>query len=212
VPFYTSSNQTEFPAEVIVIVPGLKNIDKPAVTVFPKLLICCDCGFSSFMTPAPELAQLCAADELLVWQNSVNSQQQMAFGMWRCTVSNIGFGVFSRQFDAGESHGWVRYNLLKNIENSVMLVHSTAISGDRYLSLFVGNMNSESHSFDWSLFWLLEVIFTGVPALITVAAFRGGETLSLRRAAILVVVLIGLTVLNLIAGNFTALVDHLRKR
>jgi hypothetical protein len=93
-----------------------------------------------------------------------------------------------------------------------MLVHSTAISGDRYLSLFVGNMNSESHSFDWSLFWLLEVIFTGVPALITVAAFRGGETLSLRRAAILVVVLIGLTVLNLIAGNFTALVDHLRKR
>ncbi len=60
-----SSNQKEFPAEVIVNFPGLKNIDKPVVSVFPTLLVCCDCGFSSFTTPAPELAQLCAADEPL---------------------------------------------------------------------------------------------------------------------------------------------------
>jgi hypothetical protein len=73
-------------------------------------------------------------------------------------------------------------------------------------------MNSESHNFDWSRFWLLEVILTGVPTLIVVIVFREGTTLSPRKAAFLVVVLIGLTVLNVIAGNFGALGDRLRKR
>ena len=60
-----SSNQTEFPAEVNIHFPGLRNANKLGVFVFPRLLVCLDCGYSSFMTPAPELAQLRAADKPL---------------------------------------------------------------------------------------------------------------------------------------------------
>ena len=63
--FCTSKNQTEFPAEVNIHFPDLRNVDKVGVFVFPRLLVCRDCGSSSFMTPAPELAQLCAADQPL---------------------------------------------------------------------------------------------------------------------------------------------------
>ena len=64
-PSCASSNQTEFPAEVNIRFPGLGNTDKPGVFVFPRLLICLDCGSSSFMTRPPELAQLRAAEESL---------------------------------------------------------------------------------------------------------------------------------------------------
>ena len=43
-----SSNLREFPAEVNIHFPGLKNADKPGVFVFPKLLVCLHCG-SSFV-------------------------------------------------------------------------------------------------------------------------------------------------------------------
>jgi hypothetical protein len=56
--FCTSSNQAEFPAEMNIHRQGLRNADKPGVFVFPKVLVCLDCGFSSFMTPESELAQL----------------------------------------------------------------------------------------------------------------------------------------------------------
>ncbi len=59
--FCASSNQTEFPAEVNIHFPGLRNADKPGVFVFPRLLICLDCGSSAFTTPASELAQLVSA-------------------------------------------------------------------------------------------------------------------------------------------------------
>ena len=62
----TSSNQTEFPAEVNIHFPGcLRNSDTVGVFVFPRLLVCLECGSSSFMTPAPQLVQLRAADEPL---------------------------------------------------------------------------------------------------------------------------------------------------
>ncbi len=54
----TSSNQMEFGAEVHIHFPGLSNTVKPGVFVFPGLLVCLDCGSSSFTTPASELAQL----------------------------------------------------------------------------------------------------------------------------------------------------------
>lgn len=54
----TSGNQAEFPTEIAVHLPGLKNLAKPSVLVFPKLLICLDCGFSSFMVPETELRLL----------------------------------------------------------------------------------------------------------------------------------------------------------
>ena len=56
--FCTSSNQKEFSAEVAVHFSSLRDVDESKVLVFPRLLVCLDCGNSSFMTPAPELARL----------------------------------------------------------------------------------------------------------------------------------------------------------
>jgi hypothetical protein len=53
-----SHNQAEFSAEINVHFPGLKNLDKPAVLVFPKLLLCRDCGFSEFTLRESELLLL----------------------------------------------------------------------------------------------------------------------------------------------------------
>jgi len=53
-----SRNPTEFNAEVNVHFPGLKNLDKPAVLVFPKLLLCLDCGFTEFTLKEDELLLL----------------------------------------------------------------------------------------------------------------------------------------------------------
>jgi hypothetical protein len=61
--FCTSSNQAEFPAEVHIHFPGLSRVDKLGVLVFPRALVCLDCGSSSFMTPTSELAQLRTAIE-----------------------------------------------------------------------------------------------------------------------------------------------------
>jgi hypothetical protein len=40
------------------IFPGQKNLDKPTVFVFPKLLVCMDCGFAAFSIPEAELRLL----------------------------------------------------------------------------------------------------------------------------------------------------------
>ena len=64
-PSCRSSKQKEFPAEVDIHFPDFKDVNKLGVLVFPQLLVCLDCGYSSFTTPAPELAQLRAADEPL---------------------------------------------------------------------------------------------------------------------------------------------------
>jgi hypothetical protein len=53
-----SGNQTEFPAEMIIHFSGLKNLDKPGVWAFPKLLVCLDCGSSQFTVSESELALL----------------------------------------------------------------------------------------------------------------------------------------------------------
>jgi hypothetical protein len=56
-----SSNQAEFPTEMNIHFRGLRNIDKPGVLVFPKVLICLDCGSSTFTTPKSDLALLAKA-------------------------------------------------------------------------------------------------------------------------------------------------------
>jgi hypothetical protein len=59
-PSCRSAKQAEFMAEMLVHSPGLKNIDKPGVWVYPKLLVCLDCGCLQSTVPAPQLASLVA--------------------------------------------------------------------------------------------------------------------------------------------------------
>jgi hypothetical protein len=53
-----SGNEAEFASEIIIHFSGLKNMEKPGVWVFPRLLVCLDCGFSKFTVPESELELL----------------------------------------------------------------------------------------------------------------------------------------------------------
>jgi hypothetical protein len=53
-----TNNQMEFPAEITIHFRGLKDIAKPRVHVFPKLLVCLDCGSAQFTVPKDELSRL----------------------------------------------------------------------------------------------------------------------------------------------------------
>ena len=53
-----SDKLTKLTGEMNLHLTGLKNLNKPGVWVFPELLVCLHCGFSPFMIPTPELAQL----------------------------------------------------------------------------------------------------------------------------------------------------------
>jgi hypothetical protein len=48
-------NQAEFSSEICLHFSGLKNIDKTGVFVFPKLLVCLDCGATTFAVRPTEL-------------------------------------------------------------------------------------------------------------------------------------------------------------
>jgi hypothetical protein len=53
----SSNHQAEYSAEMMIHFPG-KNRERPGVLLFPKILICLDCGFSQFAAPKAELASL----------------------------------------------------------------------------------------------------------------------------------------------------------
>jgi hypothetical protein len=57
-----SVNQRKFTGEIGIHSPGLKNIDKPVVWVFPELIVCLDCGTAEFGVPKPERQQLAKGD------------------------------------------------------------------------------------------------------------------------------------------------------
>lgn len=57
-PSCASENQAEFAAEVVIHFDGLKNLDKPGVFVFPRILVCLRCGCSRFTVGNTELALL----------------------------------------------------------------------------------------------------------------------------------------------------------
>jgi hypothetical protein len=57
-----SENQSIFNGEIAIHFPGLKGLDKPIVWVFPKLVVCLDCGFTEFAIPEKELRQLAEGD------------------------------------------------------------------------------------------------------------------------------------------------------
>jgi hypothetical protein len=53
-----SNNQAVFPAEVNIHIPGQSHAGARGVFVFPKLLVCLSCGFSSFTTMQSKLLLL----------------------------------------------------------------------------------------------------------------------------------------------------------
>jgi hypothetical protein len=57
-----SEDQSIFNGEIAIHFPGLKGLDKPIVWVFPKLVVCLDCGFTEFAIPETELRQLAEGD------------------------------------------------------------------------------------------------------------------------------------------------------
>ena len=57
-----SVNQRKFSAEMGIHFFRLKNIDKPVVWVFPKLVVCLDCGTAEFVLPDAELCLLAKND------------------------------------------------------------------------------------------------------------------------------------------------------
>jgi hypothetical protein len=53
-----SSKQMEFPAEIAIHFSGPKNLDRPGPLLFPKLLVCLECGFARFTIEESELSRL----------------------------------------------------------------------------------------------------------------------------------------------------------
>jgi hypothetical protein len=53
-----SDKQRKFTAEIAIHFPGLKNISKPHVLVYPEPLICLNCGMAEFFVPETELRAL----------------------------------------------------------------------------------------------------------------------------------------------------------
>jgi hypothetical protein len=59
-----SVNQTEFPAEVDIHFPRLIDVKNGPVLVYPKLLVCLNCGKTEFTVPKAELDLLNTAHRL----------------------------------------------------------------------------------------------------------------------------------------------------
>ena len=57
-----SENQRTLNGEIAIHFPGLDGLTKPIVWVFPKLLVCLNCGFTEFAIPEAELRQLAEGD------------------------------------------------------------------------------------------------------------------------------------------------------
>jgi len=53
-----SDKQNEFSAEMIIHFPGRDGLDKPAVPVLTKLLVCFTCGCTTFTIPEAEVRLL----------------------------------------------------------------------------------------------------------------------------------------------------------
>jgi hypothetical protein len=61
-----SVNLRKFSGEIAIRFPGLKNIDKPVVWVYPELVICLECGNAEFAVPQAELRLLSKGDAAAV--------------------------------------------------------------------------------------------------------------------------------------------------
>jgi len=50
-----SDKQSAFNVEIALHFPGPQGVDKPIVWVFPKLVVCLQCGLAEFTVPESEL-------------------------------------------------------------------------------------------------------------------------------------------------------------
>jgi hypothetical protein len=54
-----SDTQRLFPSEIAVHFPsGLDTLNKGQILIFPRLLVCLNCGFTEFLFPEADLRQL----------------------------------------------------------------------------------------------------------------------------------------------------------
>ena len=53
-----SGNQVEFPTELGIHFPGKQNIDRPLIVLFPKVIVCLDCGSMKSTVAETELRLL----------------------------------------------------------------------------------------------------------------------------------------------------------
>jgi hypothetical protein len=58
----SSDKLSEFRAEMAIHFPGLQDLEKPIVWVFPELLVCLNCGSAEFAIPESELRVLAKRD------------------------------------------------------------------------------------------------------------------------------------------------------
>ena len=56
-----ADEQKNFNGELAIHFPGLEGLDRPIVWVFPKLLVCLQCGFGEFEVPDEQKEQLKSA-------------------------------------------------------------------------------------------------------------------------------------------------------
>ncbi len=54
--------QREFTVEIAIHFPGLNGLEKPIVWLFPKLIVCLNCGNAEFAVPESELRVLAKGD------------------------------------------------------------------------------------------------------------------------------------------------------
>jgi len=75
-----SENQKKFTSEIAVHFPGIEGLKKPIVWMYPKILVCLDCGIAQFMVPEKELQVLLTGElieDAAVWLGgTVSSQEQ----------------------------------------------------------------------------------------------------------------------------------------
>ena len=57
-----SEHQRNLNAEIGIHFPGLEGLNKPITWVFPKLVVCLNCGSTEFVIPDKELRQLSESD------------------------------------------------------------------------------------------------------------------------------------------------------
>jgi hypothetical protein len=53
-----SSNRAELSTEMMIHFSGLRTIDNPGILVFPRVLVCLDCGSVQFILAETELSLL----------------------------------------------------------------------------------------------------------------------------------------------------------